>query len=586
MKKVILRIIDTSFNLLGEIDDYESLQFIRRFYSVGEFELHININKNNTDCLVKDNLILLGNSFNKVGIIMYRENQPDSSGNDELIIKGVTLKGIMNRRLILPTIDGGGYDIETGTTETVIKKYVDNNVVNPTDIKRKIPQLVIAENKDRGIQNTWKYRYENLADKICEISQYTQLGWDVTLDVENNRWIFDVIEGRNLTVDQEDLPPVIFSTNFDNILSPHFIESSMNSANVGYAGGKGENENRIVEEIGDKEGIERIENFFDCSNTDNNTDLTTLGIQKLDELKETKTFEFQIDPDSTFTYEKDYDLGDFVTAQSKELNITMNAQIIEIKEIYETDKVNIEATFGSNIPNLITKIDNLKTKNTEVPTKISEFENDSNYDTAAGAQEKADAAENNAKAYADNSLQVERDYADKGDKATLSNANKYTDSETSKVQNNLNAHLSDNVKHIATNERSYWNSKAEGTHKHLKGDITDFPTSLPSSGGTADKATITHRLYRHENESEDFYFISPYWTGNLNGWRIGAYNTNGDEQVNIHRVSVDYADSAGNVPTKLSQLENDIGAGAGTTIITSNNEPSSHANGRVWVELL
>ncbi|MCY9758901.1 siphovirus ReqiPepy6 Gp37-like family protein, partial [Paenibacillus alvei] len=40
-----IRIIDTSFNLLGEIDNYESLQFIRRFFGTGEFELHISVGK-------------------------------------------------------------------------------------------------------------------------------------------------------------------------------------------------------------------------------------------------------------------------------------------------------------------------------------------------------------------------------------------------------------------------------------------------------------------------------------------------------------------------------------------------------------
>ncbi len=45
MNKVPIRIIDKDFNLLGEIDDYESLIFIRRFSRVGEFELHINLEK-------------------------------------------------------------------------------------------------------------------------------------------------------------------------------------------------------------------------------------------------------------------------------------------------------------------------------------------------------------------------------------------------------------------------------------------------------------------------------------------------------------------------------------------------------------
>ena len=41
---------------------------------------------------------------------------------------------------------------------------------------------------------------------------------------------------------------------------------------------------------------------------------------------------------------------------------------------------------------------------------------------------------------------------------------------------------------VTTGEKYIWNSKAAGTHTHTKSQITDFPTSLPANGGTADKA--------------------------------------------------------------------------------------------------
>lgn len=41
---------------------------------------------------------------------------------------------------------------------------------------------------------------------------------------------------------------------------------------------------------------------------------------------------------------------------------------------------------------------------------------------------------------------------------------------------------------VTTGEKYTWNSKAAGTHTHTKSDITDFPTSLPANGGTADSA--------------------------------------------------------------------------------------------------
>lgn len=354
MKKVPIRIIDKDFNLLGEIDDYESLQFIRRFYKVGEFELHINMDKANTNALVKNNLIVLENSLNKVGIIMHRENSVDDNGVDELVIKGSTLKGIISRRLIVPPVNGNGYDSQIGAIETILKGFVNNHVVNPTDANRKILQVAIAPDQQRGKQDKWRSRFEILSDKLTEIGEYASMGWDVVLDIDNNKWVFDVVEGRNLTVDQDTLPPVIFSTDFDNITNPHLIQSLINTANVGYAGGHGDDVDRLIQQIGSSTGVERMETFLDCSQAEDVAELTSMAQQKLNELKEIKTFEFEIIPDNTFIYEQDYDLGDTVTAQSRKWAVTMNCQIIEIKEIYEVTGFKLQATFGTNIPNLLT----------------------------------------------------------------------------------------------------------------------------------------------------------------------------------------------------------------------------------------
>lgn len=144
------------------------------------------------------------------------------------------------------------------------------------------------------------------------------------------------------------------------------------------------------------------------------------------------------------------------------------------------------------------------------------------------------------------------------------------------LNNNMETVIGDGKGHavidiIGTTKTATLNGKVIATTDQI-------PSSLPANGGTANKATITHRLYRHDPESEDSYYISPWWTGNTNGWRIGAYNTNGDEQSNIHRVSVDkadYADSAGNSDTVDGKHASDFapnGYGLGTMAIDISNK--------------
>ncbi|BDR82566.1 siphovirus ReqiPepy6 Gp37-like family protein [Clostridium tetani] len=350
-----IRIIDKNFNLLGEIDDYESLIFIRRFFQVGEFELHINLDKQNVDKLKDDNLILLGTCFNKVGIIEHIDKSMSEDGKDQLIIKGSTLKGIVRRRITVPLKDTA-YDRAIGSQETIIKQFVNNNIVNPVDPNRKIQQLVIAEDKKRGKEDAWRTRYENLSDKVIEIAEYSELGWDVILDIEKNKWVFDIIEGRNLTAGQEELPPVIFSVDFDNIKNKHFLKSLLNYKNVAYAGGKGEEEERLIQQIGESTGLDRREVFLDCSQADDITELKDTGKQKLQDYKITESFEAEVIPYGSFNYMQDWDLGDIVTVQDRKWGITLNSRVTEIKEIYEVNGFNLECTFGNSIPNLLDKI--------------------------------------------------------------------------------------------------------------------------------------------------------------------------------------------------------------------------------------
>lgn len=357
MKNVPIRIIDSGFNLLGEIDNYESLIFIRRFYKIGEFELHININKSNVDKLQEDNLIILGNDCKKVGVIRHREIQLNDQGEstEELLIRGYTLKGILQRRLIVPPV-GQGYDNAEGSIEAIMKQFVNNNVVNPTDASRKINQVVIANNQNRGKQDKWRSRFEVLSDKLEEIGTYAEMGWDIWLDTENRKWIFDVVEGRNLTVNQDALPPVIFSIEFDNVKGQTYVDSAISYSNVGYAGGKGEEEDRLIQQIGEASGLERIEIFLDCSSAEDIDELKNIGQQKLSEYKRIQTFESQIVDFGSFIYLQDWDIGDIVTAQNRKWGVTLDSRVVEVKEIYEVDGLQLEATFGSNIPTILDKI--------------------------------------------------------------------------------------------------------------------------------------------------------------------------------------------------------------------------------------
>lgn len=376
-----IRILTTEFKLLGEIDDYESLQFIRRFKKVGRFELHINLNKNNTDTLQKENIIYL--SPRKAGIIMHREIS--RSDSEQLIIKGYTLQGLINRRITIPP-DGQAYDRIKAPLETVMKHYVNQNAVNPTDSTRIIPNLVIADDLSRGPVVDWQTRYKQLDEELEKLST-DEIGWEVFLDLENQQFVFDVVEGRNRTVDQSENPPVIFSIDFDNVKNQVFIDSDTGYKNTAYVGGQGEGEKRSIAEVGTgATGFKRIETFIDARDIEDDSQLPTRGLNKLKEYQKIISFESEILTYGPFIYELDWDLGDTVTVQDKKIGLIMNTPITEVAEIYEPSGFKLEVTFGNNIPTLIDKIkQSLDTPMIEkafVPMKTSELENDAGFVTS------------------------------------------------------------------------------------------------------------------------------------------------------------------------------------------------------------
>lgn len=379
-----IRIYNSFMNLLHETDKYISLRIVPKFYEIGEFELHVSQYIEGAEYFQKGNVIIPNKRGDKAMLIRHREIALDESGkaSENWKITGVTLDGVLDQRITVPPSDTG-YDRKKGNAETVMKHYVYNHFVNPADPTRRIDQIEIAPNLNRGIEISWESRYKYVADEIVSISKQANLGFVIYADMTLKKWIFDVVEPRNLTKDNPGgLPPVFFSPDFQTIKNQLFVDSDLNLKNVGYVGGQGEGVERTVVKVGQGVGLQRKETFIDArdvGNTEEEEELTEEEIRDLlvqrgeEKMREFLTnfyLEAQIlTPTindhsgrfalrSPFEYEVDFRLGDVVEVFNKNWNITMDAPITEFTEIYEASGFLLEATFGEAQPTLITKIKN------------------------------------------------------------------------------------------------------------------------------------------------------------------------------------------------------------------------------------
>ena len=350
-----LRIFDQSFNLLGEIDNYESLVITRKHFTYNDFHVQINANKQNTEHLRKGNILLPGTDFSKAAIIRQVEKNLDEGGKGSEVIN-VTAYGLcelFTRRITLPP-SGSAADNITADGESVIKHYIANNITAPTDADRQISLVNMLANQNRGLNAEWGSRYKKLNEELTKIAKLAGLGLQMSLNYDTLKFDFDVVAGRDLTTSQTANNPVIFSYEFDNIQTQSYTHSDIDEKNIGYVGGEGEGTARTIEEVGTSTGLDRKEIFIDARNVD--ISLAEKGSQELAEKNVIETLEGQVLTYGPFEYEVDWVLGDVVTVKNSKRNIEMESTITEVREIYEPNNFELDVTFGEKPKDIVDKM--------------------------------------------------------------------------------------------------------------------------------------------------------------------------------------------------------------------------------------
>ena len=348
MDRSSLKILNDELVFIGDIEDYISFYFIRSFFQIKEFQLVAPIKYEKI--LKEENYIYL--SKKKSMII---EEVSIDEDKEQITVKGRDIKSIIERRIITPP-KNEVYDKAKGAAESVIKHYVDVCCVNPIDPVRKINNLIIAEDKKRGLNVSWESRYKGLAIEIESISRIGNIGWFIYLDAEKKKFIFDIELGIDRTAEQKINSRVIFSSEYSNISNAIHTFNSISYKNVAYVGGQGEGVEREVIEVkkSNQSGIKRREIFIDARDIGESENLSDRGLAKLNQYDYVVNTECEI-INKNLIYERDWDLGDIGTIKNNISN--RNLRITEVREIYE-DNITIEIAVGEVGTTVLEQISN------------------------------------------------------------------------------------------------------------------------------------------------------------------------------------------------------------------------------------
>lgn len=366
---LVFEVNDTTFDSIGEVNQYESLIWPDKFNGFGTFELWAPITNENSQYFKKGNILWCGGD--NAAVVEIVKSEIDENGTKTYNVKGRTLEMLLTTRIIW-----GTYNAVNKDASTAMYEIVNQNCVNPSNANRKIPYLKLAEDLKFGGKITYQKTGGEVYDSLSTIASTYDLGFSVLFKPKTKELIFEVVEGVDRTVEQNTNDPVEFSTELEDLLSSSYYTNDQDVKNVAFVQGEGSGSSRksVTSGEADSKGFGRRELYVDArdlqsTSVDENGEeqnlspteytqvLTQRGDDKLSECKTTETFEAQIRVFGDVQYEfgVDYKKGDKVTVRDEQLNVVVSARITEVQEEFD-DEYALVLTFGYSYPTIMQKV--------------------------------------------------------------------------------------------------------------------------------------------------------------------------------------------------------------------------------------
>lgn len=356
------------YELIGQIDEIESLLIVYKYVSVSTFTLTVPYTPEVSSYLQVDNMLTI-HSPETLGVentepfIITTKKLEESNGVVTLQVSGKNPLFWLSKRLcLLPN-----YGFTDTTPEVIAKTYVANNCAQYAPTQRQYPNLTTAPVQGLGTPIT----FTNTEDyptilEVCEtVLNARNLGQNVTFNLSTQTFQYNVFNGADRTINQSQNSAVVFSPNLNNLQSQSYTHSISNFANVVYVYGQiGDTTETVI--VGEASGFNRYETSTSgtleqgsaVTLTKNNYKevFTVIGENTLVTQAETKNLIGTIQLSSDFQLNIDFSLGDSVTYLNNEWGIQENVMIRELRLQYSTNGFIAQASLGYPLPTLEDKL--------------------------------------------------------------------------------------------------------------------------------------------------------------------------------------------------------------------------------------
>ena len=195
-------VYDRNLYRLGMIENHTSLQWHRKYYECGTFELHAPATTENIR-LLKPGNIIRPKGKDEAAVIRGDQTEEESTLVNEIVRNGYFLPIYFNDRLTGPMFTFNG------TCEDAMR-YIINRMAA-------VPLLEVADGTGDTTKITFQATYKNVLTYLSKIAKYCEIGFRIVPDFKNKKMTFETYKGTDRTTKQGTKPRVIFSESYNNL---------------------------------------------------------------------------------------------------------------------------------------------------------------------------------------------------------------------------------------------------------------------------------------------------------------------------------------------------------------------------------
>ena len=366
MERLDFVVKDRSMRPIGVVDLYNSALWTERFNEAGSFQLYMPVNTAYLEKLEIGNYMTLPDTEVVMIIESMQIESRIETGERVILYEGSSLESILKRRIVW------NKTYLTGLADANIRKLLEENIIFSTNSgrtpPRRIENFIYPASTDAEL-NAYiaqagaiecQFEGDNLYDAIKSICDAIGIGFRITVD-SSKRFVFQLYMGTDRTISQVVDDPVIFSPEYDNLISSRYLVNYADYKNVALVAGEEENNARITKTVysgsAEPTGLDRREHYAnasDISQRQNNG--TTIsrddylkllqyrGASELQENSAVSAFDGEVETKIGPAYGTNYFLGDYVSTMN-EYGFGTTAQITEYTRSFDLQGYSAYPTF-------------------------------------------------------------------------------------------------------------------------------------------------------------------------------------------------------------------------------------------------